>query len=115
MNIFRMAKKGKIVGLSGSSPHERFRYQLSVRRQADAKFKKAMDAAKATQEQEAAKAAAPAALVDTEVDHSDLLSAIEEQSPMEMKTREEGGSIFFFSSMVQVLEDSFSLLVADAH
>ena len=85
-----MAKKGKIVGLSGSSPHERFRYQLSVRRQADAKFKKAMDAAKATQEQEAAKAAAPAALVDTEVDHSDLLSAIEEQSPMEMKTREEG-------------------------
>jgi hypothetical protein len=115
MNIFRMAKKGKIVGLSGSSPHERFRYHLSVRRQADAKFKKAMDAAKATQEQEAAKAAAPAALVDTEVDHSDLLSAIEEQSPMEMKTREEGGSLFFFSSMVQVLEDSFSLLVADAH
>ena len=32
----------------------------------------------------------------------------------EQKAREEGGSLYFFSSMVQVIEDSFSMARPDA-
>ena len=44
-----------------------------------------------------------------------LMSALSEtRMAEEQKAREEGGSLYFFSSMVQVIEDSFSMARPDA-
>ena len=56
----------------------------------------------------AGQAEARGALGDESRQRSALLSAVAPPSEEEQRAREEGGSLFFFSSMVQVLEDSFS-------
>ena len=131
MNLYRLLKKGSLVGLSGTSKQEKFRQLLAVRRQAEEAYQKAREEAinkrsaeytdRVRREREehynagkragvpaAGQAEARGALGDESRQRSALLSAVAPPSAEEQRAREEGGSLFFFSSMVQVLEDSFS-------